>query len=67
MENVNVYSPVEDKKINSNLNDSPIWKNCFHETELADAQKKFAEMYLYVIKFDGTKPIQVTNMKKVMR
>jgi len=67
MENVNVYSPVEDKNIRTELNASPIWKQAYHEDELIDAMKKHAIMFHYTIKFDGLKPIQVNNVKKLAK
>jgi hypothetical protein len=67
MENVNVYSPIEDKDIRNNLNGSPIWKQAFHEDELAQVEKKFPTMFQYVIKFEGLKPVQVANIKKLAK
>ena len=67
MENVNVYSPVDDKDIRTNLNGSPIWKQAFHETELVAVEKKFPVMFKYTIKFDGLKPVQVTNIQKLAK
>jgi len=67
MENVSVYSPVEDKDIRNNLNGSPIWKQAYHAEELAEAQKKNATMFEYTIKFDGLKPVQITNVKKLAK
>ncbi len=66
MEIIKVYSPVEDKEIRSNLNNSPIWKKAYHEDELPEANKKHAHMFEYSIKFDGLKPVQVTNGPKVV-
>lgn len=66
MENVKVYSPVEDKEIRNNLNDSPIWKQAYHADELSeDVRKKHRDMFEYTIKFDGLRPVQVTNVKKI--
>lgn len=65
MEIVKVYSPVEDKEIKKNLNDSAIWKNSYHESELADAKLKHNTLYEYTMKFDGLKPFQLTNVKKL--
>jgi hypothetical protein len=64
---VNVYSPIEDKKIATNLKDSSIWKQAYHEEELFEARKKHAVMFQYTIKFNGTVPTQLTNVKKAMR
>jgi hypothetical protein len=62
MENVVVYSPIEDKNIQKNLNDSPIWKQAYHEEELQG--KNFKEVFKYSMKFDGLKPFQVTKVEK---
>ena len=66
MENVNVYSPVEDKNIRTNLNGSPIWTKAYHEDDLAIAKKKYAVLWHYTIKFDGLVPVQITNIKKLV-
>jgi len=65
MENVNVYSPVDDKDIRTNLNGSPIWKEAYHESELAIARKKNSIIFEYVIKFDGLKPIMLNKVSKL--
>lgn len=65
METIKVYSPIEDKNIRTNLNDSPIWKTAYHKDEVESARKSHNQMFEYSIKFDGLKPIQVTNVKKV--
>lgn len=57
----NVYSPIFDPKIHEHLNNSPIWGNCFHESEINNINE---ELYCYSIKFNGLKPIQITNIKK---
>lgn len=62
MEIVKVYSPIEDKEIQKNLNGSPIWKQAFHQEELAG--QKFNNIYEYSIKFDGLKPLQLTKVDK---
>lgn len=67
METVKVFSPVDDKGIRTNLNDSPIWKQAYHEEDLKEAQKKHTEMYEYSIKFDGLVPIQVAGVKKLAK
>jgi hypothetical protein len=55
-----VYSPIEDKNIHTNLNNSPIWKECHKEEEVGDVRKP---LWIYWIKFDGTTPIQVTKIQ----
>lgn len=65
METEKVYSPVKDGKIKRNLNDSPIWKNCYKQDEVtSDVLKKHNNIfYIYSIKFDGLKPVQVTKVE----
>jgi hypothetical protein len=65
METIKVYSPVEDKKIQNDLSNSPIWKISYHKDEVDAAMKKHNQMFEYSIKFDGLKPVQVTNIRKV--
>jgi hypothetical protein len=65
MENVNVYSPVEDKNIRTNLNESPIWKKAYHDDDLVEAKKKHSTLWHYTIKFDGLKPIMLNKMSKL--
>jgi len=67
METVKVYSPIEDKKIKSDINVSPIWKNAIHEDDINDEHKKGGTMFEYTMKFDGFKPVQVTNVKKLVK
>ena len=55
-----VFSPIEDKGIKKNLNTSPIWKDCYKK----DEQFPKVQMYRYVIKFDGLKPVQVLKVQK---
>lgn len=64
MENIKVYSTVEDKNIRKDLNDSPIWKKAIHADELSDVIDKHNTIWEYEIKFDGLKPVQVTNVKR---
>jgi hypothetical protein len=67
MEIVKVYSPIDDKDVRTNLNNSPIWKQAYHADEYKKAMKKCAQMFEYSIKFDGLKPIQVTNILKIAK
>jgi hypothetical protein len=64
METIKVYSPIEDKNINKNLNDSPIWRRAIHVDDLDTAKEKYHNIWEYSIKFDGLRPIQVTNIVK---
>lgn len=65
MEVIKVYSPVEDKDIRTNLKDSPIWAQSYNESELFDAKKKHAQLFEYLIRFDGLKPVQVNKITKL--
>jgi len=56
-----VYSSINDEKIRQNLNNSPIWKECYKEDEIKNINKP---LYCYSIKFDGLKPIQITKITK---
>ena len=67
METVKVYSPVEDKAIRENLNGSPIWKKAYHAEDLPRVEAQNAVVFEYSIKFDGLKPVQVTNVKKLAK
>lgn len=67
METIKVLSPVQDKKIRENLNESPIWKKAYHEDEIKIAEKENSELYEYSIKFEGLTPVQVTGVKKLAR
>jgi hypothetical protein len=67
METVKVISPVNDKDIRQNLNGSPIWKQAYHESEIKLAEKAHTELFEYSIKFDGLRPIQVSDVKKLAK
>ena len=67
METVKVISPVDDKGIRNDLNGSPIWKTAYHANELKIAEKKHSELYEYSVKFDGLRPVQVTDIKKLAK
>lgn len=61
-----VISPVFDKKINSNINESPIWKKAYKPEELTEEVRNMHPVwYEYTIKFDGVKPIQMTKMREI--
>ena len=68
MKTEKVYSPINDENIQKNLEGSPIWKGLrYHESELAEAEKKHSILYEYSIKFDGLKAVQFTGVKKLVR
>jgi len=64
MENVTVYSPVEDKQIKTNINQSPIWEKAYTEEEYQKSAKKHNTWFKYSLKFEGVVPIQVTKIQK---
>ena len=67
MENVSVYSPVEDKNIRNSISASGIWSKAYHESDLAVAEKLHATLFHYTIKFDGLKPVMVNSVKKITK
>jgi len=61
-----IYSPIKDEKMNSHLNDSEVWKNAYHPEEVTkEVKKKYPQWYMYKVKFDGVKPIQMTKFQKI--
>lgn len=66
MENVNVYSPVDDQKIKTDFENSPIWAKAYTEEEYLSNPKRYPTWFLYIFKFDGLKPKQVINIKKLV-
>jgi len=65
MKDEKIYSPIEDKQIRANLNDSPMWAKTYHESDLELAKSKNPVLFEYVIRFDGLKPTQVLKVSKV--
>jgi len=65
LENVTVYSPVEDKNIRTNIATSPMWKKASTEEEYKENLRKHPRWFKYSFKFEGLKPVQFTNMKKL--
>lgn len=61
---VKVYSPIFDKNIERDVNNSPIWKEAHTVEEIVGMKKPLTE---YTIFFEGLKPIQVTNIKNLKR
>lgn len=68
---VDVYSPVEDKKIKTNFNESPIWKDnkgrscAYTEEEYKENAKRFPMWWKYSFKFDGLKIVMHTKTQKL--
>lgn len=55
-----VYSNIWDENIKKDVNNSPIWKECFKNEDKPENVK-----YKYTIKFDGLIPVQVTKIQKL--
>lgn len=61
-----VYSPINDENISNDIFNSPIWKNCYTEEEFLSMDISLHNVwYLYTIKFNGTKPTQVTKVERI--
>jgi len=60
-----VYSPIEDKNLKNDLQNNPIWKNCFHKEEYEEAKDKYPRWFLYSIRFDDLKPIQLLKVSNI--
>lgn len=59
-----VYSPINDPKIKSDIKGSKIWGTCYKKEEVTrDVLNKHARLYVYSIKFDGLEPFQVTKVE----
>lgn len=67
LEPVIVYSPIEDKDIRNTLGDSSIWKQSYTIDELAKAKRRYAILFEYSFKFEGTKIRQFTGVKKIVK
>jgi hypothetical protein len=65
MKDEKIYSPIEDTKIRENVNESPIWKTTYHETDLELAKSKHPVLFEYIVRFDGLKPIFVTKVSRL--
>jgi hypothetical protein len=65
MENVNVYSPIEDKKIKTDFQNSPIWKKAYTDEEYYEDPKRYPYWFKYSFKFEGLIPKQVTKVQKL--
>ncbi len=67
MKDVDVYSPIEDKKIKTNFNDSPIWAKgkAYTEEEYLENPKRYSFWWKYTFKFEGLKVIMHTKTQKL--
>ena len=65
METVNVYSPVQDKSVKTNIDNSPIWEKASTEEEFMENPKRYPIWWKYAFKFEGLKPVFVTNVQKL--
>jgi len=59
----NIISPIEDRQINSHIQDSPIWSKAIKEEELVVKPDNI--LFKYTIKFNGTIPVQCTKIEKI--
>ena len=61
-----VLSPVKDEKINSNINDSPIWHKAYKPEEVTEeVRNKHNTWYSYTICFEGLVPTHCTKFKEI--
>jgi len=65
MKNVDVYSPIDDSKIKTEFQNSPIWTKAYTEEEYKSNIQRYPQWFLYSFKFNGTKPVQVTKATKL--
>jgi hypothetical protein len=67
MEKVTVYSPLQDKSIKTNINESPIWAKgkAYTEEEYMENPKRYPFWFKYSFFFKGLEPVQVTNVQKL--
>ena len=60
-----VMSPVKDENFKTHLEDSPVWKNCYHADEVTDEiRNKYPKWFEYHVKFEGLKPFHLTKVKE---
>jgi hypothetical protein len=58
-----VVSPVKDENFKAHLNDSPVWKNCYHADEVTtEIRNKYPKWFEYSIKFEGLVPFHLTKV-----
>lgn len=57
-----VFSTILDESKNPN---GKFWKECYHEYEIEPSELKTKTWYVYHVKFDGLKPMQVTKIEKL--
>ena len=61
-----VISTVLDKHVNTDINNSPIWKTAYKPEEITDEiRRKHKALYEYTVKFDGLRAIQCTKTKEL--
>ena len=57
-----IWTPTEHK--GKDLWNSPLWGGCYADSEMNDEIRKTKnKWFLYHMKFDGLKPIQITKSK----
>lgn len=61
-----VISPILDRKMNSHINESEVWKKAYKLEELTEKVKGMhPAWYEYHIQFDGLKPIQMKKHREI--
>jgi hypothetical protein len=66
MTNEIVISPIKDEKMNSHINESPVWKKAFKAEELTEKVRGMnPAWYEYTIRFSDLTPIQCTKMREI--
>ncbi|MFW6225962.1 MAG: hypothetical protein ACOC3V_03310 [bacterium] len=55
-----IYSNILDKDIQKNLQESPMWGECYNNEDKPDDVK-----YRYTVKFEGLTPVQVTKIEEL--
>jgi hypothetical protein len=66
MTKVEVWSPIRDDKVKTNLGDSPIWKQAYYKDEVTPEERaRYNNWYIYGFIFDGLKVKQSTKFTTV--
>ncbi len=64
MKEERVFSPILDKHLQLNMQDSNIWNNCFHEEDVEEKKTGYPRIYCYRIKFKGLTPVQLVELSE---
>ena len=61
-----VVSHIKDPHFQNHFNDTEIWKNSYHlEDFTPEIRATKSVWYSYTVKFDGTRPMQVTKFTQI--